>query len=275
VSGETGQPVAGASVTVAGRGLTSDASGRVALPERPATGALVDVVAAGFLDRQTLFRTGTTRLSLWPRRSANGLDEDFTADVVYTSAAAAAPVVGESPLERLRPGVALATLVASAQILGDPAALGALEGAAGQVGVATQGAIVYQVSGANPGGGTSFEVAVDPDDDLCRSGRTRAFFRGRFVGDEIVGGRIVFCTLSTARSATAAHEVGHSLGLQHSRSASDLMYGTFVRGRATSLTPRESLAVRLMLERRGGNRFPDNDRGVSVAGPATRVTVCE
>jgi hypothetical protein len=215
------------------------------------------------------------RLSLWPRESANGLDEDFTANVVYTSASAAAPAVGESPLERLRPGVALATLVASPEILADAGALRALEDAAGQVGLATQGAIVYQVSGTSPGAGTSFEVRVEPDDDLCGGGHTRAFFRGRFLGDEIVGGQIVFCELSTARSATAAHEVGHSLGLQHSNSSRDLMYGTFVRGRPTSLTPREGLAVRLMLERRGGNRFPDNDRGVTVTGARTRVTVCE
>ncbi len=276
VSAETEAPVAGASVTVAGRALSSDASGRVQLPERPPTGAFVDVVAAGFLDRQTLFRSGTTQLSLWPRVASSGLTEDFTANVVYTSASApAGGPVGESPLERLRPGVAMATLVATPEILGDRSALRALEDAAGQVGMATQGAIAYVVSGARPGAGTSFDVRVDPGDALCRSGQTRAYFRGRFVGDEIIGGQIVFCSLSTARTTTAAHEVGHSLGLQHSNASRDLMFGTFVRGRATSLTPREGLTVRLMLQRRGGNRFPDNDRGVTVSGARSRVTVCE
>lgn len=274
VSGETGNPVAGASVTVAGRSLTTDASGLVTLPDRPATGALIDLVAGGFLDRQTLFRSGTSELSLWPRQAANGFNEDFTATIVYTRASGDDPVVGENPLERLRAGTTLATIVAASEILNDGQALRSLEDAAGQVGVASGGAIAYQVASARPASGTFFEARVDPTDSLCSE--ARAYFRGRFIGDEIIGGALVFCSVSIARTATAAHEVGHSLGLQHSNRLPDVMFPSFQRGRATSLTPRESLAVRLMLERRGGNRFPDNDRSVSVSSaPGTRTTVCQ
>ncbi len=274
VAGETASAVAGASVTVAGQAFTTDASGRITLPDRPATGAFIDVVAGGFLDRQTLFRSGTAELSLWPRRAAQGFDEAFTARVVYTSASDEDPVVGDSPLSRLRAGISMATIVAAPEILADAAALRSLEDAAGQVGVATGGAIAYQVASARPASGTFFEARIDPTDALCSE--ARGYFRGRSIGDELTGGAIVFCSVAIARTSTAAHEVGHSLGLQHSNQLPDLMYPSFQRARATSLTPREGMAVRLMLERRGGNRFPDNDRSVSVSGAArTRVTICE
>src|SRR5438445_12607487 len=51
-SGETERPVAGSSVTVAGRSYTSDTGGEVRLADPVGRGSLVDVVAAGFLDRQ-------------------------------------------------------------------------------------------------------------------------------------------------------------------------------------------------------------------------------
>jgi hypothetical protein len=275
VSAETDQPVAGASVTIDGQAHTADAQGRVALASTPPSGVFIDVVAAGFLDRQTLFRNGRTRLGLWPRTSPTGLDEDTTRHLVYTEASDDAAPVGESALQRLRSGTTFVAVVAAPEILNDPQARQFLEDAAGQAGVATEGAIVYEVTGTHPSSGAFVTVRVDTGDALC-DGSTRGYFRGRFIGDEITDGEVVFCSQSVARSPTASHELGHSLGLQHSASPSDLMFDVFVRGRATTLTPREALAVRLMYDRPAGNRFPDNDRSISTSSrsPRTRVVIC-
>jgi len=57
VSGENGAPVGGAQVVVAGRNYRADPAGRVTLTEHVTPGALVDVVAPGFFDRQTQLRS--------------------------------------------------------------------------------------------------------------------------------------------------------------------------------------------------------------------------
>jgi hypothetical protein len=91
---------------------------------------------------------------------------------------------------------------------------------------------------------------------------------------EIVGGSIVHCSLDAARSPTATHETGHTFGLRHSPEPSELMAAVFTSARSASCGPRERLAMRLMLQRAGGNRFPDEDRSVQPTATAVEVTVC-
>ena len=70
VSGETGHPVPGARVVIAGRDFISDGAGRVLLSELAPNGATVDIEANGFLDRKTLVRRGeVTTFELWPSES--------------------------------------------------------------------------------------------------------------------------------------------------------------------------------------------------------------
>ncbi len=55
-----------------------------------------------------------------------------------------------------------------------------------------------------------------------------------------------------------------------------MMYGTFATSRGTTFSARESLLMRLMLTRRGGNRFPDDDRAITAAAlRATEVITCD
>ena len=57
------------------------------------------------------------------------------------------------------------------------------------------------------------------------------------------------------------HELGHTLGLYHSSSTADVMYCS--SGRPFNFSPRETLTMKLVRQRRTGNRWPDNDRMAS------------
>ena len=88
VSGETMQPLAGARVIAAGAEYVTGPDGRITAAEPLHPGALVDVVAPGFLDRQTLLATAQSgRYTVWPRETATRLTEHATAEIVYTTSA--------------------------------------------------------------------------------------------------------------------------------------------------------------------------------------------
>jgi hypothetical protein len=144
--------------------------------------------------------------------------------------------------------------------------------AAAQLTAATSGAISYSLSATAPPSGVVVTTRVDPAASTC-TGRVRGFATVSLRGGDIVAGEIVFCDLSVARSATVAHELGHTFGLRHSPDARDLMFGTFLRGRTPELGPREVLIMNLMLRRPSGNRFPDNDRGAGAAAGARQVRI--
>ena len=275
VSGETAEAVGGARLVVAGRTLQADGRGQATLTEAVSVGSLVDVVAAGFLDRQTLVRSDRlTRYVLWPRTSASGVDETFTAEIVYTAGTLTPPASGSTPLRRLRAGTTRAYLVVSEQIHIDDGANAAHEAAVNAINEALRGRVVYALAPSRPSEGVVFESRVDPNDQDCQGGQVRAFATVFLTGSEITGGRMVFCGLDAARTATVAHELGHTFGLQHSPDTRELMYMAFSASRNARFGDRESLAMQLLLERRGGNRFPDSDRDVSTSAERTLTIAC-
>lgn len=83
-----------------------------------------------------------------------------------------------------------------------------------------------------------------------------------------MGGEVVYCTLTVARTKTVIHELGHTLGLQHVYSYShDVMNPQYTYDRRPRFTDREGLIMNLLFERPAGNRYPDSDReatGVSL-----------
>jgi hypothetical protein len=252
VSGDTGEPVAAAQVSVAGRTLTSDAEGRVALPSE--AGGSVDVQAAGYLSRQT--RLGSERITLWP--IAPGRGPDYVRAIVYRSSAAGG--VGGLGAEQALQRVEAARVVVSPSraIVRDVEAMAALRQAVAQINDATEGRVEFSLGGS-PAGAAVFSVEVDTGLPWI------AATYKRLEGATIAGGRIVLGSLANARSSRfLAHELGHALGLQHSAAPADLMFFEAREGGAVSFSGAERLTIRLLLQRHAGNHYPDNDRDAAV-----------
>jgi hypothetical protein len=274
VSGENGQAVGGAKIVMAGRPYEADAGGQVTLAERVPFGSLVDVIAPGFLDRQSLIRAGTSgRFVLWPRTTTSGVDEAYTVEIVYTAGTDPPPPSGTSPLERLRLGTTQAFVVVSDEIRGDDQANSTHESAVATLNTALAGQVVYALVPTRPQAGVIFDAKVDPADRECDGG-VRAYSLVRLQSGEITGGRVVYCNMEVAQSSTVAHELGHTVGLNHSPDDHELMFRFFSRRRSAEFGPRERLMMALLLERRGGNRFPDNDRDVPAGATGTFTIVC-
>jgi hypothetical protein len=273
VSGETGQPIAGAAVTVDGRGHATDAAGEVLLDELARPGAMVDVVVPGFFDRQTILRVGTSRMSLWPRQSLTGLNEHTTAELVYTPGAQCCPAetVAAAPLRRVHPTIANFTVVLPARYRGNDGIRAAFQEAVSLAGAASGARVVFTL--ADEGAGPRIDVAVGPD-PANRPNVAAVAERQFDAQGYITGGRILFVIegyLSGERPrwelvTIVAHELGHFLGLGHSTTPGLMSvvagrgnnYAYFAANR--DFSPAEKLVIDLMYDRRSGTRFPDNDR---------------
>lgn len=275
VSGENGSPVAGATVTVGGQGQTTDTAGQVRLATLVPFGTSLDIVHPAYLDRLTTLRSGTGPVfNLWPRTNREGLSEHYTASLLYTSTADGSPV-GGAGLIRLARGTTQVVVVPSPQLLEDGPAMEAHYAAVATLNEAVGGTVTYVLAPTRPSGGVVFTTRVDPNDQRCVDLRIRGYMRGVYRGLELTGGEVVLCEPTVARSPTVAHELGHSFGLLHGPEPLDLMFNGFSRNRAATFGPRESILMRLMLDRPAGNRFPDNDRSAqAVAGVEERVIVC-
>ncbi len=276
VSGETGGPVAGASVAIGSQALTTDGAGQVHLVAAAPLGATIDVVHPAYLERQSAVRSGTgERFVLWPKSTGTGLSEHYTATLVYTEPSDPPGPTGSAALTRLPRGTATVAVVPESEVLADGAAMDAHARGVAAVNDATGGAVTYLLTPTRPANGVVVTTRVDPRDSRCSEGSIRAYTRSTYQGMELQGASIIFCSAGVARSPTIGHELGHTFGLRHSPDDRDLMFFQFAQGRATTFGPRESLVMRLMLDRPAGNRYPDNDRGVSASlATSERVTVC-
>jgi len=277
LSGEDGAPVEGARVVVGTREYVSDGAGQLALAENAPYGTFLDIVASGFLSRQTSVpSTGRSRFVLWPKETASGMTEAFTAQLVYTYGWSEEPEHGTSPMERIPESTNQVFVWISEEIIQDSDAGRAHEEAVADMNAALEGRASYVLTPTRPASGVVFEARLaQPGDEGCE-GRTLGYFRARSSSTgEITGGEIVYCAIDVAGSSTVAHELGHSVGLQHTYGSNELMNRYRTRSRQTTFSEREGLAIRLIFERPAGNRFPDTDRGVTAAAGGVHTIYCD
>lgn len=263
-SGEDDQPVAGATVHVGGERFVSDANGRVDLG--PALDGEIDVQAAHFLTRETALGAGRT-LTLWP--TGPGYPEDYVRHLLYKEAASTRnlpSLSADAPLRRVMATVV--TIVPDEALWADRPARAAHERAVELLNEATEGRVRFELRSSGHSG-VVFHAYVDGTATAAGALTFRDLIR-----NEIVAGRIVYANLGAARSERfATHELGHVLGLQHSIRPSDLMYYAAPQMAAAAFSAQERLSIRLLLQRRAGNRYPDNDRSAGAASGAITTSV--
>jgi hypothetical protein len=275
VRGDTGLPVEGATVTIAGRAYVSDTAGSVRIDEAATPGALVDVTAAPVLDRQTRVGRGPLgTLALWPRSTPAGIDEAFTATLVYTrDALSGAGATGEEPLRRIATGAA-PLIVPSAEILADEFAHAALIQSVARINAAARGTVTYALAPEAPATALVFQARIGIGDPSCGD-RTLAFTRTTQRAGDIIRGEIIYCSReATHRAALVVHELGHTFGFNHSLDPRDMMFSTFTAGHAVDFRAREAEVMSLVMLRPPGNRYPDSDRDVTAAAVSEQVIVC-
>lgn len=272
VSGETSGPVAGARVTMGPRTYQTDGGGRILVAESVPYGTYVDVVASGFLDRQTLVRREGTRFVLWPDTYLGkaAFDQAYTASIVYTSSSETVP--GNTPLRRLPRSATQAVVVLSDELRANEYANPNHVLAVNELNATLGGRFTYLLAPSRPASGIVFEARSDLSESLCASNSALAFARVTLQSGEITGGQIVYCGVRMATTHIALHELGHTAGLFHSLDVADVMHP--YRTAAERFSRGEALALSLLFERPGGNRFPDNDRSASAAARETVTIVC-
>jgi hypothetical protein len=155
--------------------------------------------------------------------------------------------------------------------------------------------IRFELASSRLAPGFAVPVTVGPTAHTCSAASAFASLTLTGRGD-IISAEITHCGLTTPENdnfGTAnlpfvvLHEMGHILGLGHSRDAGDVMFscaadapvtGRFRGFDIDTFSARERLVLPMMLQRSAGNAFPDDDSAFSggastMSGPRRTVIV--
>lgn len=272
VSGDDASPVASAEVRIAGRVYRSDAAGQVVLAEAAERGSLLEVQHGEFLPRRLQIReAGDGQVVLWPARVRRiRVDEDYTRKLVYTAWYESLRDPPQ-PLKRLPRSARRVSLVPDVRIRAMPEAMAAIRDSARQMEAAMAGALAFSVE-EQPRGDVVMELVIDPQGPCPLS----ACVTLTQQGSEIRAARIIFGredVLGLRKPSVILHEMGHAFGLEHSLDPADVMYqGSYPWG-LVDFTDAEWLTIRMVLQRRAGNTWPDNDTPTTAARTDVRTAV--
>jgi hypothetical protein len=249
----------------------------VLLASRVEYGASVVAEVPNFVRRTTLLRVSEGgRFALWPAiLDGPEHDERYTAQLVYTSLAEDAPPAAD-PLWTLGGETHRVTLIVTPSLYAFEHHTADLEAAADEMNAVLAPDLTYVVSREPPGTGTVIDVRYDEASPYCTN--SLAFTRLILVGNKITGGEIVYCSPDAVTRRVAVHEVGHTFGLRHSPDPFDIMQAYAVADpsrQRPGFGDAEALTMRMMRQRRPGNRFPDDDTQVlTSAGERSVVLSC-
>lgn len=271
IAGDTGRAMPGAQVIVAGVAYTTDAAGQVR-PTAAPIGAMIDIIASGYLDRQTLVRTGSdgiSRFTMWPRQPLARFDEDYTKMLVYTSSSIGTEGAPR-PLARLGTGATQVRVVLPASLAADPMVSFYHQLGADHMNTAAGGRFRYTIGTSTVAGSINVQVSV-AGDAPCSSTIAAYANAGTNNAGEITSASITYCETRWARDGRIVlHELGHTIGLRHSTVRGDIMGPP---ANIDLFTDRELLVMKLMYQRPAGNTFPDNDRATSGISSAREETI--
>lgn len=236
-------------------GVSGAPVGAQIAPASPASGQPVTVTAPGYLTRRQIF-TGAP-FQLWRA------EEEYVHEFVFTE-------FTDGSFRTTR-WAAPFVITLDGDLATNDAVVAKTREVMAEIQRTTGMAVTLGAGGA---------VVIKIDANLLETHDAVGLARMRYQGANVVGAELSFLSRSeivgSARADyanTLLHEMGHALGLDHSKDTRDVMTPTSGPGsRVGTYQEGESAALRMMyVHRPAGTFFPDRDPGVAAASAARPV----